>query len=230
MVLPAAEVTDAGEENRETRVGSDQKRTPLRGDDQAGVPAAADRPQGSRRTSRQKLLAQRRRRSRRRLLLASLPLLFVAVGVAVVLLSLGGERRGGAGVVQGTTSSITGGQSEFREAISSFDLDQVAAAKFASVTVTGPDGVSSYMITPQRPEFGPLAAAVAGAQKVAGQTAAGDEALQLTFVTRERETITLLVGEGGTFTWQGQAYRAKQDLRALAEAAARAGTGGSTGR
>jgi hypothetical protein len=177
---------------------------------------------GSRRMSRERRAKIRTRRQRRRLAL------FLTAGALLLLVTgalfVSGDGRSGA-VEQLTPPSLgagtTTGPYDFSQVADDFSLARVAEAKFVSVTLGEGPGTKSFMLTRERPEFAALAAAVAQAEAVGGDQAPplAEEATHLVFVTTERETVELVLGDEGRFYWRGKAFRPAQDLARLIEEA-----------
>jgi len=102
-----------------------------------------------------------------------------------------------------TTAAVTvTSPYDLTEATGDVDLSAVVDAKFASVSLVTPEGLTSYMVSADQEAFAALAAAVASAEEVEG--AALSAASSLTFVMPDRVTMTFVldvatgrIGRGG---------------------------------
>jgi hypothetical protein len=179
---------------------------------------------GPRRMSRERKAKIRARQRRRRLgLLLAVAAVLLLVAAALFLSRDESSRTVEQPVLPASTSDTTLGPYDFSQVADDFSLTRVREAKFVSVTVGRGEATKSFMLTRERPEFAALAAAVAEAEVLeTGQAPpAGEEGAQLVFVTTERGTVDLSVGEEGHFYWRGKAFRPAQDLTRLIDDAER---------
>ena len=113
----------------------------------------------------------------------------------------------------GTTTT----RADFTE-VPTFDLAKVGGAKFASLTMKQGEGLQSYMFASRQPGFTALAEAVAAAKPVDGTV--GDTGATLTFVTKDKGTVTLRLDlAADRFSYGGKTWQPGGDLKAIVERA-----------
>lgn len=152
--------------------------------------------------------------------------------VAVVLVAV--MAAGGALVLRGsdkdavaTTTSTSGplvtSPYDLTEAGDDVDLASLAEAKFASILLRSPEGLTSYMVASGQAPFAELAQAVAGAEKVDEPATETDESL--TFVMSDRVTVTFALDiPAGLLAREGAAWRIDGDLGSLVRSITELGT------
>jgi len=129
--------------------------------------------------------------------------------------------RDGNGTV-GTTSTSAPAPAvtspyDLSEADDGFDVRRVGEAKFASLLLATPDGVTSYMVAAGRQPFAELARAVAAGSTV--DEPAPETAESLTFVMPDRVTVTFVLDRAnGLIAREGSVWRIGEDLDSLVSA------------
>ncbi len=144
------------------------------------------------------------------------------VAVLAVVLVLGYLLlRGGGDTIPTTTTSagapVVTSPYDLTEAGDDFDMSGVGEAKFASLLLETPDGVTSYMVAAGQESFSQLARAVAEATPMGAPVPATAESL--TFVMPDRVTVTFVLDRAnGLIGRDGTAWRIGEDLGSLVSA------------
>src|SRR5680860_235472 len=117
-----------------------------------------------------------------------------------------------------TTAAVTvTSPYDLTEATGDIDLAAVVDAKFASVSLVTPEGLTSYMVSADQEAFAALAAAVASAEEVEGP--ASNTSSTVAFVMPDRVTVTFaLDAPAGLIAREGMVWRPEGDLAALIRA------------
>jgi hypothetical protein len=141
--------------------------------------------------------------------------LMVVLAAGALVLSGGQDRAP-------TTTTATAGPAvtspyDLTEAGEDVDLGSVSGAKFASLLLETPDGLTSYMVAAGQDTFAALADAVAKATEV--QEPAPDATESLTFVMPDRVTVTFALDvASGLIAREGTVWRIDGGLDSLVRA------------
>ncbi len=144
------------------------------------------------------------------------------VAVLAVVLVLGYLLLRGGGDTVPTTTTSAGAPAvtspyDLTEAGDDFDVRGVGEAKFASLLLETPDGVTSYMVAAEQEPFAELARAVAEATPV--DVPAPTTAESLTFVMPDRVTVTFALDRANSLiAREGAVWRISEDLDSLVSA------------
>ncbi len=147
----------------------------------------------------------------------------VGVGLLAVvvlitgLLVLRGDGDGAPTTKTATAGPLVTSPYDLTEAGGDVDLRSLSGAKFASLLLETPDGLTSYMVAAGQEPFAALAGAVAQAIEV--QEPAPDAAESLTFVMSDRVTVTFALDvASGLIAREGTVWRMAGDLDPLVRA------------
>jgi len=106
---------------------------------------------------------------------------------------------------------------DLTEAPDDVDLATLRDAKFASILLRAPEGLTSYMIAADQEAFTALAQAVAAAKEAQGP--APGTSSTLTFVLPDRVTVTFVIDlTTGLIAREGTVWRPQGDLASLIRA------------
>lgn len=148
--------------------------------------------------------------------------------LAVVLIAGFLLLRGGGDAAPVTTTSTAGptvtSPYDLTEAAADFDIQSVGGAKFASLLLETPDGLTSYMVAAGQESFAGLAQAVAAASPV--DEPAPETAESLAFVMPDRVTVTFTLDiANGLIAREGAVWRIGEDLGSLVRGVTEQATG-----
>lgn len=144
------------------------------------------------------------------------------VAVLIVVLAAGALALRGGGPREATTTVPTTGPTvtspyDLTEAGADVDLGSLSGAKFASILLQTPTGLTSYMVAAGQEQFVELADAVARATRV--HDPAPETAESLAFVMPDRTTITFSLDRpSGLIAREGTVWRIAGDLEPLVRA------------
>lgn len=151
--------------------------------------------------------------TRRTTVIAGGALLVVVVLIAGLLV-LSGDGDGTPTTTTTTAGPLVTSPYDLEEAAGDFDLGTLSGAKFASLLLETPDGLTSYMVAAGQEPFAALADAVAGAVKA--EEPAPDATESLTFVMPDRVTVTFALDvASGLIAREGTVWRVDGDLGSL---------------
>lgn len=140
------------------------------------------------------------------------------IGIAAYLIFQGGY-EGRASTTTTTTVAALASPYDLTEAPADVDLATLPDARFASILLDTPDGVTSYMVAAGQDPFVALAEAVGAAEEVDGP--APSTSSTLTFVLDDRVTVTFVMDTvTGLVAREGKVWRPDGDLAALVRAVA----------
>ncbi len=158
-------------------------------------------------------------------------ILIGGAAVLAVVLATGSLVLRGDGDRAATTTASSDGPEitspyDLSEAGADFDREDLGAAKFASLLLKTPGGLTSYMIAAGQQPFSALADAVADAVEV--PLPAPETAESLTFVMPDRVTVTFSLDvKAALVAREGTVWQVKEDLGSLIRAVTeQAATGG----
>ena len=140
----------------------------------------------------------------------------VVLLVAVVLIQSG---RGGRSSTTTTVSTAAVGASPYDliEAPGDFEFTTLGEAKFASILLETPEGLTSYMVAADQAAFEALARSVEAARAVDEPVPGASSTL--TFVLPDRVTVTFVLDTAaGLIAREGTVWRPEGDLAALVRA------------
>lgn len=141
----------------------------------------------------------------------------LAVVLITGLLVLRGDGDGAPTTRTTTAGPLVTSPYDLTEAGEDFDLVSLSGAKFASLLLETPTGLTSYMVAAGQEPFATLADAVAKATEV--QEPAPDAAESLTFVMPDRVTVTFALDvASGLIAREGTVWRIDGDLGSLVRA------------
>ncbi|MHB0981073.1 MAG: hypothetical protein ACYC5Q_13575 [Thermoleophilia bacterium] len=143
--------------------------------------------------------------------------LLVVVVLITGLLVLRGDGDRAATTTTATAGPTVTSPYDLTEAGEDVDLGSLSGAKFASLLLETPDGLTSYMVAAGQDAFAALADAVAKATEV--QEPAPDATESLTFVMPDRVTVTFALDvASGLIAREGTVWRIDGDLDSLVRA------------
>ncbi|MHB9148932.1 MAG: hypothetical protein ACYC33_02425 [Thermoleophilia bacterium] len=140
----------------------------------------------------------------------------LVIATAAYLVAQGGyESR--ASTTTTTTVAAVASPYDLTEAPADVDLTTLPDARFASILLETPDGITSYMVAAGQDPFVALAEAVGAAEEVDGP--APSTSSTLTFVLADRVTVTFVMDTlTGLVAREGKVWRPEGDLAALVRA------------
>lgn len=146
----------------------------------------------------------------------------LAAVAMVVVVAVGALALRGGGRTELTTTTTASGPLvtspyDLTEAGDDVDLADLREAKFASLLLETPEGLTSYMVASGQAPFSELAEAVGEAVRVDESAAGTNESL--TFVMPDRITVTFALDiPAGLLAREGMVWRIDGDLEALVRA------------
>ncbi|HZL04033.1 MAG TPA: hypothetical protein VFE45_01200 [Coriobacteriia bacterium] len=140
----------------------------------------------------------------------------VVLLVAVVLIQSSGRSRSSTTTTV-PTAAVEASPYDLTEAPGDLELATLPEAKFASILLETPEGLTSYMVAADQAAFEAIARSVAAARAV--DEPAPDSTSTLTFVMPDRVTVTFVLDTAaGLIAREGTVWRAEGDLAALVRA------------
>ena len=140
----------------------------------------------------------------------------LVIATAAYLVAQGGYERRASTTTTTTVAAIVSPY-DLTEAPTDVDLTTLPDARFASILLETPDGITSYMVAAGQDPFTALAEAVGAAEEV--DEPAPSTSSTLTFVMDDRITVTFVMDTvTGLVAREGKVWRPEGDLAAMVRA------------